>query len=447
MELGQGTARTEMKILFCVEFYYPSVGGAQEVVRQIAERMALRGHEVTVATSKISTRMSDVHNGVRIAQFTVSGNRVRGLEGDIAAYQAFLVENGADVIFFYAAQQWTFDAAWSVLGKIAAKKVLVPCGYSGLYDRAYANYFSMLGDVLATMDAVVYHAQDYRDLAFARSLGLSNDVVIPNGADLNEFEVPVDTGFRSRIGASERTFLMLTVGTVTGSKGHLELLQAYAVADFGGRDTLLIVNGNRPEHGGRRLSPFSRFIMVARGYGWKYAARHAVKLGLLALGVSVGNSGSIERLVCDINQKKDAGKRVIQVDLPRPELIQAYLQSDLFVFASNIEYSPLVLFESAAAGLPFLTVPVGNAREIIDWTHGGAMCPAPVDERGFTRAEPGVLGAHMVALATDSSKRLQLGQQGKQAVRRRFNWESLAGEYEDLFKRLRARVLEGEQVG
>lgn len=38
-----------MKILFCVEFYYPSMGGAQEVVRQLAERMAAYGHEVCVA--------------------------------------------------------------------------------------------------------------------------------------------------------------------------------------------------------------------------------------------------------------------------------------------------------------------------------------------------------------------------------------------------------------
>ena len=32
-----------MRMLFCCEFYYPSVGGVAEVMRQIAERMAAGG--------------------------------------------------------------------------------------------------------------------------------------------------------------------------------------------------------------------------------------------------------------------------------------------------------------------------------------------------------------------------------------------------------------------
>ena len=40
-----------MKILHTVEYYSPSVGGAQEVVRQVSEQLTRRGHTVTVATS------------------------------------------------------------------------------------------------------------------------------------------------------------------------------------------------------------------------------------------------------------------------------------------------------------------------------------------------------------------------------------------------------------
>ena len=144
-----------MKILFCVEFYFPSIGGAQEVVRQIAERMATKGHDVTVATTKISARSSLRHHGVEIVEFDVSGNLVRGLRGDVGGYQSFLSKKNFNLVFFYAAQQWTFDASWEVLDRMPGKKVLVPCGYSGLYDPAYKDYFSKLGDVLAKMDAVV----------------------------------------------------------------------------------------------------------------------------------------------------------------------------------------------------------------------------------------------------------------------------------------------------
>ena len=68
-----------MRILLACEFYYPSVGGVQEVMRQIAERLAARGHRVTVATTYVAERKSRELNGVTIVEFKVSGNAVRGM--------------------------------------------------------------------------------------------------------------------------------------------------------------------------------------------------------------------------------------------------------------------------------------------------------------------------------------------------------------------------------
>ena len=39
----------------------------------------------------------------------------------------------------------------------------------------------------------------------------------------------------------------------------------------------------------------------------------------------------------------------------------------MFIFTSRIECSPLVLYEASAAGLLFLDLDVGNAREISKW--------------------------------------------------------------------------------
>ena len=65
-----------MKILHTVEYYQPSVGGAQEVVRQISERLVQRGHEVKVATTVHPGRSAKIINGVRIAEFDIKGNSV-----------------------------------------------------------------------------------------------------------------------------------------------------------------------------------------------------------------------------------------------------------------------------------------------------------------------------------------------------------------------------------
>ncbi len=426
-----------MKILFCVEFYYPSVGGAQEVVRRLAERMSNRGHSVSVVTTNVAERELNVHNGVSIHGFDVSGNKVQGMYGDVREYQHFLISQQFDLIFFYAAQQWTFDAAWAVLPSIHAKVVFVPCGYSGFYEKAYKKYFEDLPKILKKLDAIIYHADSYRDIDYAKTLGLKNSFVIPNGADLDEFGVLVNQQFRSEMGIGDDELIILTVGTLTGNKGHLEVLQAYSQLELNGKKSVLILNGNRPEHHASMLSVVGRILAYMRNNGPYYTLRRGVKKFLTSLGFEVGvKTRTIESWMDEVNLNATNNKRVLQINLPRPRLVQAFIQSDLFVFASKIEYSPLVLFEACAAGLPFLSVDVGNVREIIDWTQGGELCEASIDARGYSTVAPSVLARRMEAMLIDPEKLRRLGASGKVAVANRFNWDTLANEYESLFLRL-----------
>jgi glycosyltransferase involved in cell wall biosynthesis len=198
-----------MKILFCVEFYHPSVGGAQEVVRQIANRMARKGHEVTVATTRLTSRTNFNVSGVKIVEFDVSGNLVGGLHGEIDQYQTFVLNGGFDAIFIYAAQQWTFDALLDVLPRIHARKVFVPCGFSGLYGESYREYFARLPRDLMEFDALVFHARNYRDTQYAKSHGLSKLYLVPNGASEEEFAVAPDLiGFREKYGIASDAFVI-----------------------------------------------------------------------------------------------------------------------------------------------------------------------------------------------------------------------------------------------
>src|SRR5712691_5037237 len=103
-----------MRLLFCCEFYHPSRGGVQEVMRQIAERMVLARHDVTVATSHLPERSFATLNGVRIREFKVAGNLAFGMSGEVEAYRDFVLHGGFDAILIKAAQQWTFDALWPV---------------------------------------------------------------------------------------------------------------------------------------------------------------------------------------------------------------------------------------------------------------------------------------------------------------------------------------------
>ena len=209
-----------MKILICSDSYYPSVGGVQIVLQQVAERLVKREHQITIATSKLKERDSTTHNGVTIKEFDVSGNYNRGLSGEVQKYRKFVLAEDYDVLLMKAAQSWTFDALMNDLIKIKNRKVFIPCGFSGLYYPYYKEYYEKMPDVLKQFDHLIFYAEDYRDINFAKQHNISNYSVIPNGASEIEFSVTPDPIFRERLGIKKNEVLLLTVGTFTVTTGR-----------------------------------------------------------------------------------------------------------------------------------------------------------------------------------------------------------------------------------
>jgi glycosyltransferase involved in cell wall biosynthesis len=473
-----------MRLLFCCEFYYPSGGGVAEVMRQVAERMVLAGHDVTVATSHDARRKFESHNGVKIDGFKVEGNLVRGISGEAGRYREFVLGFAADAILIKAAQQWTFDALWPVLDGVTARKVFIPCGFSCLYEPAYSDYFIQLPQILRKFDHLIFYANEYRDIDFARAHGLTNISVLPNGASEVEFSALPDPAFRARLGIPEDDFVFFTVGSPISMKGHKAVAEAFAKIKLDGRSATLILNGNWPQsvHAGANVLRILRQQGLAGFYqhaprrlrkwlvepiaAWLRPHWYRIRHGAFLLGYTTGVlqqegwAGFRRRLGRTVKQwrqrkgqsvceqpaaqpppaktiddwikeaRAQPGKRVVCTDLPRADVVQAFMTADLFVFASVVEYSPLVLFETAAAGTPFLSVPVGNAEEIARWTGGGVICPAPKDERGYTQVDPDVLAREMQRCMNEPQLLIRLGKNAKTAWLRQFTWQAIAPRYE-----------------
>ena len=79
-----------MQILIGTDYYYPSIGGQQIVIQEIAERLVKLEHKVTVVTSKIHSRKVNNHNGVDIKEFDIKGSYVHGIQGKVSDYQNFI---------------------------------------------------------------------------------------------------------------------------------------------------------------------------------------------------------------------------------------------------------------------------------------------------------------------------------------------------------------------
>src|SRR5258708_35635795 len=235
-----------MNLLFCCENYPPSIGGVQEVMRQIAERLVARGHTVTVATGDHPLRpKSATVAGVRVESFSVTGNLVRGMAGDIVRYRSAVLGGSYDAVLIKAAQQWTFDALISILHQIPSRLVFIPCGFSGFYGKAYRDYYRNMAHWLTEFDALIFYSSKYRDIDFAREVGLRAIHIVPNGVDEREFASNEDGSFRSDLGIGREEPLLLSVGTRILAKGHWEVTRAFLQARLPEPATL-IINGNEP---------------------------------------------------------------------------------------------------------------------------------------------------------------------------------------------------------
>jgi glycosyltransferase involved in cell wall biosynthesis len=389
-----------LKILHCVEFYHPSPGGAQVVVRQISRELVRRGHDVTVATTRLPHRRETELDGARIEEFEVSGNAAQGLDGELERYRSLVSDGGFDVVMTYAAQQWTTDALLPVLDRIPAGTVLAPCGFSGLDDPAYRDYFSSLPDALRRFDELIFHSSTYLDIEFARRAGLENLNVVPNGASREEFE-STESDFRERHGIDPAAPLLLTVGPHNWRKGHALAIEGFRRAEL---DGALVVIGNRP---------------LRLGCQWDCRRR--------ALMTRIGSRGR---------------KRVKVLDVPRDEVLAAYKAADLFVFGSEIEASPLVLFEAAASATPFISTAAGNAEEIAQWTGGGVIVPSERKD-GRVIASPEAFAAEVTRLWNDAEGRSRLAESGRKRWLADFTWDRIAESYEAVYERAARKSASG----
>lgn len=68
-----------MKVVFFAYYYWPSVGGVEKYVHELAKTLLAMGHEVDVVAGATAEGMSesDVHEGVRIHRFPALRSRLR----------------------------------------------------------------------------------------------------------------------------------------------------------------------------------------------------------------------------------------------------------------------------------------------------------------------------------------------------------------------------------
>lgn len=120
-------------------------------------------------------------------------------------------------------------------------------------------------------------------------------------------------------------------------------------------------------------------------------------------------------------------------DIPRSHVIEAYLASDLFVFPSQQEVSPLVILESMAARKPWLSMNVGNVPEL-----KGGVCinSSSFNSFGMLKFDGNVTNSFINTInkmLDDKMLCKSVGEQGFSQINEEYNWNSIKKQYQTVF--------------
>jgi glycosyltransferase involved in cell wall biosynthesis len=390
----------------------------------------LAGHKVTVATRYHQNRKRSIINGVKIEEFKISGKEVAGYDAEdseIKRYRDFLIDSNFDIITNFAAQQWATDLALPILNKIKATKIFVPTGFSELNNPRFNDYFISMKEWMKGYNMNVFLSNDYQDINFARKNDIKNITVIPNGASEEEFTEGRTIDIRKQLHIPDEHFLILVVGSHTGLKGHKEAIKIFKKTKIK-KATLLIV-GNSTHNQGKL------------NYVIKFIVKTIANLFTIVSGKKFHPACFISCTTKSIQQKLSFDsfynqKKLLVKNLSREQTISAYLAADLFLFPSNIECSPLVLFECMASKTPFLTTDVGNSQEIIAWSNAGELLPTKKQKNGLSIANIKQSAVCLENIYAQPDLRESMKKNGFDAFNEKFSWKKISKAYEELYSNL-----------
>jgi L-malate glycosyltransferase len=366
-----------MKILHTVQRYYPDSGGSEEVVKQISEYLVSKGHNVTVMTGKSPNRNYSHYKGVRIIDFDIKGNNVDGIRGEVSEFKKFIKSENFDIVMNYAAQIWSTDLFFEMLSEIKAKKVLVPCGYSALRNPKYSEYFSQLPQILRQYDAVVYLSPNYIDTKFGEQNNLSNGTIIPNAADENEFNNVSYGAFKKNYNIPHKN-LIINVSNHSLLKGHKFFWNC--IAQLKNDDICGALIGNPYFSGAKKW--LKECYLECKIQGVRF-------------------------------------NRAMFENLPRRDVVSAYIDADIFILGSQVECSPLVMFESFASKTLFVTTNCGNVNDYSD-----IVCLVENESEAVS-----VVNKYL----KDKQQFQERIERGYHLFKTSLNWKAVSEQYEQLY--------------
>jgi len=298
-----------MRILQVCPGYFPAMGGVEQHVTNISERLA-REHKVTVFATDPSGRLpkEEARNGVLVRRFkSLSPNNAYHIS---FAMLRELRRSEFDVVHGHSYH--AFPLFFSRYAK--RKRFMVTAHYHGRGHTVMRDFliklYKPLGQKIFQEADKVISLSNHEKALLLRDFKLNTDkmAVIPNGIDLAEF--------KHLEKAAKRHKTILYVGRLEEYKGVQYILRALP--------------------------------LLNEGIGLEIVGQGPYKERLMKLAKELG-----------VEDRVDSYQ-----DLPREELLHRYANADLFVLLSRYEAFSIVVAEALASKTPCI---VANTSALSEW--------------------------------------------------------------------------------
>ena len=365
------------KLLILSNYALPfQVGGSEIVIQEIGKRLVKDYNwNVTVGATNVEKNTS------------LDGVRVKKSPPTKSSLIRFCKEEKPDVVYVYSDAYVNWRDILMFSSSIPGKLFLSPVGFNHTLKN---NFLYKLLKRHEGAVEFVCHSKNYVDYDYSMNFS-GKTHVIPNGIDLSEFSVDYN-GKLDDI-KSEHKNVLLTVANFFPGKGYEGLLRVY--------DELY-----------RRRKDFCS-VIVASKVSWDVA------------------NNWMSRMRGVYGRREYKVRFLLNMD--RPNVVQSFLGSDLFVYPSQKEVAPIVLVEAMASGLPWVSLPVGNTRDL-----DGGVIAENVSRRvdgscNYTESTVLCLADEISHLLDNKEKMSLFSDSGRKMVANKLNWEKICQSYNSLF--------------
>jgi len=377
-----------MKILQVIPRFNPSLGGGVDVVYNISKHLALRGHDITIATTNYQFDAEYAKtlegNGVTVIPFKHLFNYCLFIPSPSMNEWSRTYFKNFDIVHLNGSRSYQNSVAmkFAIRNNIpivmqahgSLLKIVERKGIKWLYDQVWGK------NLIKNTSAFI--ALSHSEANAHLKIGIPQEKihVIPNGVDLTKFEnLPPVGNFRKKYSIPTDRHVILYLGRLHKSKGIDLLIEAFA-----------------------------------------YLASQMDNVQLVLVGPDGGIKRDLMRKIAERNLNNHV---LFTGHVSEWEKYSAFVDSDVFVTPRFYGF-PITFAESCACGLPIVTT---NGGEYLDWINGSVGYSTTYDTIELCKS--------MKKILTDPQLKKTFSDNCRKKVKDEFNWKMIAGNVEDLYQK------------